>query len=114
MIPMYSDFYHEIIKRRTSVFEVGGEYVSTYTSERSSSTPRITKAPDYTLPSDTRGRADPPVYRPPTPSVKRSRQRHIPYTYGNPLVNLGANVLYRSVEAIGYEPEWKKQEEMAY
>lgn len=114
MIPMFSDFYHEIIKRRTSVFEVGGEYVSTYTSERSSCSPRITKDPADTNSSDTSGRAVSSLDSPVTPSVKRGRQRHIPYSYGNPIVNLGANIILRGIEASGYEPEWKKEEEALY
>lgn len=114
MIPMFSDLYHEIIKRRTSVFEVGGEYVSTYTSERSSSSPRITKEPEHTISSDTSGRAVTSLDSPVTPSVIRGRQRHIPYSYGNPLINLGANIILRGVEATGYEPEWKKEEEALY
>ena len=27
-----------------------------------------------------------------------AEQRHIPYSYGNPLINLGANALLRAVE----------------
>ena len=114
MIPMFSDLYHEIIKRRTSVFEVGGEYVSTYTSERSSSSPRITKASTNTVSSDTRGRAVTFLDGPATPSVERARTKWIPYSYGNPVINLGANLLIRGVEMTGYEPEWKKEEEALY
>lgn len=115
MIPMFSDLYHEIIRRRTSVFEIGGEYVSTYTSERSSSSPRITKEPGHHSSTDISGRAVPSALDSPvTPSVTRGRQRHIPYSYGNPLLNLGANIILRGVEATGYEPEWKKEEEALY
>jgi hypothetical protein len=114
MIQMFSDLYHEIIRRRTSVFEVGGEYVSTYTSERSSSSPRITKESDHTNSSDISGRAVSSLDSPVTPSVNRGRQRHIPYSYGNPVFNLGANIIIRGIEATGYEPEWKKEEEALY
>ena len=114
MILMFSDLYHEIIKRRTSVFEVGGEYVSTYTGEVCSSPPRTTKTVDDTPSSDISGRAVPSLDSPVTPSVKQSKSNWIPYSYGNPVINLGANLLIRGVEMTGYEPEWRKQEEELY
>ena len=36
-----------------------------------------------------------------------AEQRHIPYSYGNPLVNLGANVLLRAIEPHLVESEYK-------
>lgn len=36
---------------------------------------------------------------------------HLPYSYGNPIVNLGANVLLRSVQALGLSP---KEDELLY
>lgn len=36
---------------------------------------------------------------------------HLPYSYGNPVVNLGANVLLRSIQILGLGP---KEDELPY
>lgn len=114
MIEMHSDLYREAITRRTTIFEVGGEYVTTTTNEQCSGTPRISKTDTHTTSSDTSGRAVADIRSPATPSMSSSDDvYHIPYSYGNPLINLGANVLVRGIQML-YTPDWKKEQEMAY
>lgn len=114
MIEMHSDLYREAIARRTSIFEVGGEYVTTTTNEQCSGTPRISKNDTHTESSGISGRAVADIRSSATPSVSEQEDvYHIPYSYGNPLINLGANVLVRGIQML-YTPDWKKEQEMAY
>lgn len=39
-----------------------------------------------------------------------AEQKHIPYSYGHPLINLGANVLLRGVVALKPDTSWYEEE----
>ena len=91
----------DLRSRRTSAYEIGGEVVVVTTSPTKALPGRKSVS---TAMSDTRGNSG--DSRRVAPSVDQSDvgPHHLPYTMGNPLINIGFNVLLRGIETIGYDP----------
>lgn len=87
--------------RRTTAYEIGGDVVIITTSTTRALPGRKSVS---TAMSDTRGNSG--DSRRVAPSVDKSdvSTHHLPYTMGNPLINLGFNILLRGIEASGYDP----------
>ena len=91
----------DLRSRRTSAYEIAGEVVVVTTSSTKSLPGRKSVS---TAMSDTRGNSG--DSRRVAPSVDQSdvSTHHLPYSMGNPLINLGFNILLRGIEASGYDP----------
>lgn len=83
-----------------SYYEIGGgiqtSRVSSTTTVTSLSGAEKRISPTSVVPNDVRGVCYAPA---------EQGSRHLPYSMGNPLINLGFNVLLRGVEAAGLDVE---------
>lgn len=92
--------------RKTSAYEIGGE-VQIVTTSSSRTLPGVkqvsTAKPDRSPRNDFKHEMVEGSWSP-------STGYHLPYSYGSPVVNLGANILLRGLEALGVS----SKEELRY
>lgn len=96
----------ELRSRKTTAYEIGGEVQI------------VTTSSSRTLPGRKQVSAVKPVRSRSTAfkhemvegSWSPSTGHHLPYSYGNPIVNLGANILLRGLESLGVS----SKEELRY
>lgn len=92
--------------RRTSAYEIGGR-VQIVTTLQSRTLPGRKQV---SLAKPDRSHSTAFKHEMVEGSWSPSTGHHLPYSYGNPVVNLGANILLRGLEALGVSTK----EELAY
>lgn len=95
----------DVRKRQTSAYTVGNQVLISEVSNVKQNRSVIVEAPDVKLTAkvDSLGLCY-------MPGTTDRGGKWIPFSYGNPVVNLGANLLLRAAETAGVDPVRRDQE----